>query len=137
MKKVGIMGGTFNPIHNGHLLIAESAYEQLGLDEVRFIPTGRSPHKQGQQILDSADRMHMVELAIADNPAFVVDDREVRSDRLSYSYLTLEQMHAEYPEYKLYFIIIECGRELVNEAAAGGHTGRGARSERKKAGLHF
>ena len=105
MKKVGIMGGTFNPIHNGHLLIAESAYEQLGLDEVRFIPTGRSPHKQGQQILDSAERMHMVELAIADNPAFVVDDREVRSDRLSYSYLTLEQMHAVYPEYKLYFIM--------------------------------
>ncbi len=105
MKKVGIMGGTFNPIHNGHLLIAENAYEQLGLDEVRFIPTGRSPHKQGQHILDSAERVHMVELAVADNPAFLVDDREVRSDRLSYSYLTLEQMHAEHPEHKLYFIM--------------------------------
>lgn len=105
MKKVGIMGGTFNPIHNGHLLIAENAYEQLDLDEVHFIPTGRSPHKQGQHILDSAERMHMVELAIADNPAFLADDRELRSDRLSYSYLTLEQMHAEAPDDQLYFIM--------------------------------
>lgn len=105
MKKVGIMGGTFNPIHNGHLLIAENAYEQLGLDEVRFLPTGRSPHKQGQHILDGADRMRMVELAIAGNPAFLVDDRELRSDRLSYSYLTLEQMREEAPDDRLYFIM--------------------------------
>ena len=93
MKKIGIMGGTFDPVHNGHLLIAENAYEQLKLDEVRFIPTGRSPHKQGKQITDGTHRMRMVELAIADNPAFVADDRELRSDSLSYSYLTLQQMH--------------------------------------------
>ena len=105
MKKVGIMGGTFNPIHNGHLLIAENACEQFGLDEIRFIPTGKSPHKQGQHILDGADRMHMVQLAIAGNPAFLADDRELRSDRLSYSYLTLEQMHEEAPENELYFIM--------------------------------
>ncbi len=105
MKKVGIMGGTFNPIHNGHLLIAENAYEQLGLDEVHFIPTGRSPHKQGQHILDGTARMHMVKLAIAGNPAFIADDRELRSDRLSYSYLTLEQMHEECPDNELYFIM--------------------------------
>lgn len=105
MKKVGIMGGTFNPVHNGHLLIAENAYEQLGLDEVRFVPTGRAPHKQGQHIIDGADRMRMVELAIAGNPAFSVDDRELRSDRLSYSYLTLEQLRAEAPDDRLYFIM--------------------------------
>ncbi len=105
MKKIGIMGGTFNPIHNGHLLIAENAYEQLGLDEVRFLPTGRSPHKQGQHILDGEDRMRMVELAVAGNPAFLVDDRELRSDRLSYSCLTLEQMREEAPDDRLYFIM--------------------------------
>ncbi len=105
MKRIGIMGGTFDPIHNGHLLIAENAYEQLQLDEVRFIPTGRSPHKQGRHILDGAQRLQMVRLAIAGNPAFVVDDRELRSDALSYSALTLTQMHRELPDAKLFFIM--------------------------------
>ncbi len=105
MKRIGIMGGTFDPIHNGHLLIAENAYEQLQLDEVRFIPTGRSPHKQGRHILDGAQRLQMVRLAIAGNPAFVVDDRELRSDALSYSALTLTQMYRELPDAKLFFIM--------------------------------
>lgn len=105
MKKIGIMGGTFDPVHNGHLLIAENACEQLELDEVHFIPTGRSPHKQGKQITDGVHRLRMVELAIADNPAFVADERELRSDALSYSYLTLQQMHRDFPHDELYFIM--------------------------------
>lgn len=105
MKKIGIMGGTFNPVHNGHLLIAENAYEQLGLDEVRFIPTGRSPHKQGQEILSGRHRLRMVELAIEGNPAFLADDRELRSEELSYSYVTLQKMHEAAPEDELYFIM--------------------------------
>lgn len=105
MKKIGIMGGTFDPIHNGHLLIAENAFEQLSLDEVRFIPTGRSPHKQGKKITAGAHRLRMVELAIADNPAFAADDRELRSDELSYSYITLQKMHESSPEDELYFIM--------------------------------
>ena len=105
MKKIGIMGGTFDPVHNGHLLIADNAYEQLALDEVRFIPTGRSPHKQGKQITDGIHRLQMVQLAIADNPAFMSDDRELRSDALSYSYITLQKMHEDFPEDELYFIM--------------------------------
>lgn len=105
MKKIGIMGGTFDPVHNGHLLIAENACEQLSLDEVRFIPTGRSPHKQGKSITDATHRLRMVELAIADNPSFVLDDRELRSDALSYSYITLENMQKEFPEDRLFFIM--------------------------------
>lgn len=105
MKKIGIMGGTFDPVHYGHLLIAENAYEQLSLDEVRFIPTGRSPHKQGKQITNGAHRLRMVELAIADNPAFVADDRELRSDALSYSCITLQEMHNNSPDDELYFIM--------------------------------
>lgn len=105
MKRIGIMGGTFDPVHNGHLLIAENACEQLSLDEVRFIPTGRSPHKQGKSITDATHRLHMVEIAIADNPAFISDDRELRSDTLSYSYITLENMQKEFPEDRLFFIM--------------------------------
>lgn len=105
MRKIGIMGGTFDPVHNGHLLIAENAYEQLSLDEVRFIPTGKSPHKQGKAITSGKHRLRMVELAIADNPAFVADDRELCSDELSYSYITLQKMHASSPEDELYFIM--------------------------------
>lgn len=105
MKKIGIMGGTFDPVHNGHLLVAENAYEQLSLDEVRFIPTGRSPHKQGTHITDGEHRLRMVELAIADNPAFVADARELRSDALSYSYVTLQKMHENSPNDELYFIM--------------------------------
>lgn len=105
MKKIGIMGGTFDPIHNGHLLIAENAREQLSLDEVRFIPTGRSPHKQGKQITAGAHRLRMVELAIADNPAFITDDRELRSPKLSYSCITLQELREQAPEDELYFIM--------------------------------
>lgn len=105
MKKVGIMGGTFNPIHNGHLLIAENACMQLALDEVRFIPTGKSPHKRGQEIMDGAHRLRMVELAIEGNPAFLADERELRSDAVSYSCFTLQSMHEEAPEDQLFFIM--------------------------------
>lgn len=105
MRKIGIMGGTFDPVHNGHLLIAENAYEQLSLNEVRFIPTGRAPHKQEKKITDGIHRMRMVELAIADNPAFVADDRELRSNLLSYSQTTLKNMHDQAPEDELYFIM--------------------------------
>lgn len=105
MRKIGIMGGTFNPIHNGHLLIAENAYEQLNLDEVHFIPTGRSPHKQHQHILDSRHRMQMVSLAIEGNPAFVANDCEIQNAQLSYSYLTLERLHEQYRDTEFYFIM--------------------------------
>lgn len=105
MKRIGIMGGTFDPVHNGHLLIAENAYEQLQLDEVRFIPTGRSPHKQGKQITDGAHRLQMVRLAIADNPAFIADDVELRSEELSYSYITLQKLCKSSPDDAFYFIM--------------------------------
>jgi nicotinate-nucleotide adenylyltransferase len=105
MRKIGIMGGTFNPIHYGHLLIAENACAQLGLDEVRFIPTGKSPHKQGQPCLSGAHRLRMVELAIQDNPRFLADDRELVRDALSYTCLTLESLHRQFPGDELYFIM--------------------------------
>jgi nicotinate-nucleotide adenylyltransferase len=105
MRKIGIMGGTFNPIHYGHLLIAENACAQLGLDEVRFIPTGRSPHKQGQACLSGTHRLRMVELAIADNPCFLADNRELLRDDVSYTCVTLEELKRQFPEDELYFIM--------------------------------
>ncbi len=105
MRKIGIMGGTFNPVHNGHLLIAENARSQLFLDEVRFIPNGAPPHKTDADIESGEHRLRMVALAIEGNPAFVADDRELREKRVSYSCLTLQELHEEFPGDALIFIM--------------------------------
>lgn len=92
--KYGICGGTFDPIHTGHLLIAEAAREQLGLDRVLFIPNGNPPHKRDVVVAPAAHRMEMVRLAVADNPFFVPDDREIRGD-VAYAVDTLTQLKHE------------------------------------------
>ena len=78
-KKIGIFGGTFNPIHYGHLLIAENACAQFNLDHVIFLPTGHTPHKQFMGEDMSEHRCHMVEAAIADNPKFSISYREIQN----------------------------------------------------------
>ena len=93
VRRIGLMGGTFNPIHYGHLLIAENAYEQYHLDEVIFIPTGQSPHKDARQILRADERMEMIRLAIADNPHFSCSDYEIRTEGISYTYLTVQAFY--------------------------------------------
>lgn len=105
MRRIGIMGGTFNPVHNGHLLIAENARAQLSLDEVRFIPNGAPPHKMEEHIADGGHRLSMIALAIEGNHAFVADDRELQRARVSYTYLTLRELHEESPEDQLFFIM--------------------------------
>ena len=91
-KRVGIMGGTFDPIHYGHLMIAENAREQFRLDKVLFLPTGHSPHKQEQYVTDSIHRCRMVALAIADNPVFSLNKMEVESRKTSYTYITMQKL---------------------------------------------
>ena len=76
-KKVGIMGGTFNPIHLGHLILAEAAYEAYDLDEVLFVPSGRSYMKEQSEILDAKTRVSMTGLAIEDNPHFALSTIEI------------------------------------------------------------
>lgn len=105
LRKIGLMGGTFNPIHYGHLLIAENAYEQFGLDEVIFIPTGRSPHKDARQILDARERIEMIRLAIAENPHFSCSDYEVQKEGISYTYLTVQAFYERAAGSELYFIM--------------------------------
>ena len=103
--KTGIMGGTFNPIHYGHLLIAENAAEQFGLDEILFIPTGRSPHKSDRQILDAALRCDMIRLAISDNAAFRLSTIEIEADEVNYTYRTVDHLRDQSPDRELYFIM--------------------------------
>jgi len=105
--KIGIMGGTFNPIHNGHLIIAEQAKEEFQLDLVLFIPAGVPPHKQNDAILDGKHRCSMIEVAIKSNPKFLLDTREIKSDAVSYTYLTLKALKQQYNEAELYFIMGE------------------------------
>ncbi|MCI9081166.1 MAG: nicotinate-nucleotide adenylyltransferase [Lachnospiraceae bacterium] len=104
-KRIGIMGGTFNPIHNGHLVIAENAREQYSLDQVMFIPTGHSPLRHKQQITDAVHRCEMVSLAIADNPWFVLNQIEIQSSETSYTFLTIEKLKQNYKNSDLYFIL--------------------------------
>ena len=104
-KKVGIMGGTFNPIHIGHLILAEAAYEAYNLDEVLFVPSGHSYMKDQSEILDAKKRVHMTGLAIEDNPHFALSTIEIDRDGNSYSYETLETLRKQNPNTEYYFIV--------------------------------
>lgn len=104
-KKIGIMGGTFNPIHIGHLLLGQWAMEEAALDGVVFIPTGNSYMKDRSAMLPSTERLAMTELAVADRACFRCLDLEVRRGGDTYTYETLEALHTMYPEAQLYFIV--------------------------------
>lgn len=105
MSKIGIMGGTFNPIHNGHLALAEYAMDELKLDEIWFIPTGCSYMKKDvPDILPGEERLMMAQLATQDNERMKCLDIEIKRDGYTYSYETLEQLKCEYPGKQFYFI---------------------------------
>ena len=104
-KRIGIMGGTFNPIHNGHLMIAENAREHYSLDQVMFIPTGHSPLSHKQQITDAFLRCEMVSLAIADNPWFILNEIEVHSFQISYTFHTIQKLKESLKDADLYFVL--------------------------------
>ena len=106
MRKIGIMGGTFDPIHIGHLILAENAYLQLELDKVVFMPSGNPPHKRNREGRASdVERMDMVKLAIATNTHFEVTDIEMNAEGYSYTFRTLERLKAAHPDTQYYFII--------------------------------
>lgn len=103
MKKYGIFGGTFNPIHFGHLMVVEYLKEELGLDKVIFIPTGNPPHKDLH--VSAEDRYKMVDIAIKTNPDFEISDIETKREELSYSVDTIQELKKIYSNVKLYFLI--------------------------------
>lgn len=105
MRKTGIMGGTFNPIHNGHLALAHKALEQFALDEVLFMPCGVPYMKAGQKVLDGHLRAEMTALAIRDNPRFVLSGLELEQAGNTYTYRTLECLKAADPSAAYYFIV--------------------------------
>jgi nicotinate-nucleotide adenylyltransferase len=103
--RLGLLGGTFNPIHHGHLRAAEETAELMGLEQVAFIPAARPPHKKPHPQVDFHHRLAMTRLACADNPAFSVSDLEGLRDGPSYTVQTLRQLHLEHgPGLELYFI---------------------------------
>ena len=105
MPPIGIFGGTFDPIHFGHLRLAEEMAEAMGLARVVFIPAGQPPHREQPQIA-SSDRLEMVRRAIAGNPRFTVDDREVTSPDPSYAVNTLAALRSELgPEQPLWMLL--------------------------------
>ena len=105
-KKIGIMGGTFDPIHVGHLILGEKAYEQLNLDKVWFMPSGNPPHKRNRDGCASDEqRVEMVKRAISGNPHFELSLIEMNEDGYTYSYRTLETLKEQNPDTDYYFII--------------------------------
>ena len=106
-KKIGILGGTFDPIHLGHLIIAEQARDQYGLDQVLLIPSGHSYFKdnRAQKVLPAQTRLEMTRKAVSDYAPFEVSDIEVLRSGNTYTYETLEELADLYPEAELYFIV--------------------------------
>lgn len=105
MADIGIMGGTFDPIHNGHLLLGKQAYEEYHLDEIWFMPSGTPPHKRDHHVTGLENRCQMVQLAIEDYPYFKFSDFEVRRPGNTYTAQTLQLLKEAFPEHQFYFII--------------------------------
>lgn len=105
MRKVGILGGTFNPIHNGHLALAKAAMEQYQLDEILLMPSKQPPHKSGFAILSPTERFRITELAAAEYSGFTASDFELQREGFTYTADTLELLTREHPDTRFYFII--------------------------------
>ena len=105
MKRLGILGGTFNPPHNGHIYIAQQAKVLANLDKVLFVPCGNPPHKAVEGEIDARARLEMTRLAIEDCEGFEICDIEVKSHNKSYTANTLNQLSKIYPDWKLCFIV--------------------------------
>lgn len=104
MKKIAIFGGTFDPIHNGHLHIAYEALYKLNLDKIIFMPSGIPPHKAKRKLADSFFRYEMVKIAIRNEKKFSVSDYEINKKNISYTFETLDHFVNKYPNESWYFI---------------------------------
>lgn len=97
---LGVLGGTFNPVHIAHLRMAQELAESLGLGQVRFVPAGTPPHRDAPRV-EGRHRLEMVRLAIAENPLFEADDREIRRQGISYTFDTLTELRADFRDRPL------------------------------------
>ena len=103
--KIGIMGGTFDPIHTGHLIIGEYARTTLDLDKIIFIPVGLPPHKDNSKVSTSSKRLEMTKLAISSNSYFYLSSIEVDRKEITYTIDTIKELKNIYKEDELYFVI--------------------------------
>ena len=104
-KKIGILGGSFDPVHTGHLIIAQDAAECLGLSEVIFVPAAIPPHKQHVRQAAPEDRLKMLHLAVKEDPRFSVSDLELQRGGVSYTVDTLRDLTEIYPNSELILIV--------------------------------
>lgn len=112
MTRIGVFGGTFDPIHLGHMVHAEMALSEFGLDSVVFVPAGHPPHKSERIVTDAEDRYTMTCLAVQDNPRFLVSRMELDRTGPSFTVDTLEAFAVNYPSAKLFFI---AGTDALSE----------------------
>lgn len=105
MRRIGILGGTFDPIHHGHLILASAAQEALALERILFMPAQTPPHKRDRAISPADDRVAMIRAAIAGDDRFALSDLDLQSDEPSYTAHLLERYHAAFPEDAVWFII--------------------------------
>lgn len=105
MGNIGIMGGTFDPIHNGHLMLGEQAYREYGLDEVWFMPSGHPPHKKNHHVTAPDQRLAMTAAAVEGLPGLKSSDFEIRRNGNTYTAQTLRLLREAYPEHTYYFIV--------------------------------
>jgi len=111
-NKIGVLGGTFDPIHVGHLVLAEQVREKFQLEQVIFIPSASPPHKTEQKLSSAEDRLKMTKLAVEGNPYFSVSDIELKREGLSYTVETLRKLKDLYKNSEIYFLT---GSDVLNE----------------------
>ena len=110
--RLGILGGTFDPIHLGHLILAEQLKEGLNLKKVIFVPSANPPHKRNSLVSSAKDRLMMAKIAIKDNPDFILSDLELKREGKSYTVDTLSEFKKLYPDSELFFLL---GSDVLDE----------------------
>ncbi len=105
MRRIGIYGGSFNPVHLGHLLIAQAALQELGLDHLFFIPAAQSPFKPEARLAPAPERLRLLRLALAGEAKYSIDEQEIVRGGVSYSIDTVRAYRTRYPEAELWYVI--------------------------------
>ncbi|MGH7980916.1 MAG: nicotinate (nicotinamide) nucleotide adenylyltransferase, partial [Limisphaerales bacterium] len=115
MQRLALFGGAFNPVHLGHLLVAQAAIEELQLHKLVFIPTGRSPFKQGDEPAAAALRTRWLRLALAGRPEYEIDEQEIERGGVSYTIDTVRHYTKRFPGAQLFYLIGADNAPRLNE----------------------
>ncbi|MGH8023047.1 MAG: nicotinate (nicotinamide) nucleotide adenylyltransferase [Limisphaerales bacterium] len=105
MQRLGLFGGAFNPVHLGHLLVAEAAVEELGLDRLFFIPTALSPFKQNDETAPAQARLRWLRLALSGRPCYEIDEQEIQRGGVSYTIETARHYARQFPNARRFYLI--------------------------------